>query len=240
MDVFKYYTQTHALILSECIGRNIGIRLNNGFIKRHYSEAELNYLKYNGYYFKYDTQGRTFYQITEWSGNLNSKNPQDLSYIIANGGIEIHKEVTLIDNLYKSNVFYIDLDPIGPIDFEIVKKFTMDFLTHFKKIKTIKNIKIRFSGNRSFHFECYTYGEMELSEFKKSISEKILDFRFKECAFFTERFPNISKYIYVDLGALAPHKMIRCTGSLHHKTNEPCIYVEESSILDFKRGELCS
>ena len=230
-------------LLKQCYRRFVTLRFDYG-LARHYNDSELRMLRQKRATMWRVMEEKTFYEIHTFTGDKN--NPTDLSYFIKAGVKEFIPEVSTVFDLDRTDTVIIDLDPKDPnrFSFEDTRQATdmvlralvspgMPFVSEFK----VEAVKLRFSGNRSFHIYVRVDRPHRFPELREAV-KKSIDLVTAHNPLFT--YKNLrgpdghgrKDYLLIDIGALSRHRCVRSLWSLHHKTGLVCVPVPNLHTFD--------
>lgn len=186
-----------------------------------------------------------FFELHQARGDV--KNPTDLAYFLSQGVIEFIPEVSTIFDLNRTDTIIIDLDPKDPNkhSFEDTRQATKvvyaSLLTKGSPLRealSVVSVKLRFSGNRSFHIYIRLDRPHRFEEIRDPVKASLdtvtkmyprdLSYRNLRSADGSGR----DDYILIDIGALSRHRCVRSLWSVHHKTKLVCVPVDDLDTFD--------
>lgn len=229
--VKSYYSdpRVRSAIFNQCLDRFVCLRFDWGMV-RHPTRVELNSkADFPG------VDGKRFIAFRTNDGTKHS--PTDLSYWVNRGTIEFIPEVTRWTDLDRADNFVIDLDPKSEdFSFDDLKKSTLLVLEAILASSLrpqIKELNVRFSGNRSFHLYFRLTGIMALKDIREQVKVTldVLESQHKDLSYHNVR--DRTDFILIDIGAIARHRCVRSLFSLHAKTGRCCVPLHRNQIQDF-------
>ena len=90
-----------------------------------------------------------------------------------------------ITSTRKIDYFVLDLDPGKDLIWGDIKRGTLQLHDFLKDTKELKDVKIFYTGNKSFHIWCYLKGEKKNVDDVRKNWTKILEDKFKDDKFHT-------------------------------------------------------
>lgn len=249
MEPHQFYSTPWVMkeLCGQFRNRYVNIRFPYG-MRRHYNKHELNIISSNGIQLV-GNDDRPFFEISSLSG----MSPTSIGYFIKQGAVEFIPEVSVINDLDRTNVIIIDLDPKSlDFDFEDLRNVTYKVLMCMLGYRyengrlveckidltnevTVEKYKVRFSGNRSFHLYLLLNRLVDFVELRKIVKERLDPLCEEDETLSYRNIRDKNDYILIDIGALARHRCVRSLWSMHHKTRRVCVPVRD--IFSFGRDE---
>lgn len=188
----------------------------------YYKKVEkdlLNQFGNNDIFIVIKTDG-TIYKRKE-DGNIKITTPEEFEKFNTGRTVEFH--VTLGET---ASYYFIDLDPQEKYDFEKVKKVVKDIQKLMTEIPDVSKVEVRFSGSRGFHIYGYVKGQINVSEGRELMKQKLQEYidqtGQRDLSIGLTRDPNTMR---LDTSTFHPTGSLRAKYSLHKDTGLACIPV---------------
>jgi len=220
-------------------------------LRRYYTSSDMQAIKaHRSPLVGAPNEGRYFFEV---QNVRNAHDPISLDYQAARGLIEVIPEVSEVNDMERTDTIIVDMDPKNP------KLFGMEHLKWTTKavyaaiaVKggpvdanfKIEKVKLRFSGNRSFHIYLLLQKRYPFEDIRKALKEALKPLtdahpflRYQNMKT-TKAGPPRDDFILIDIGAMSRHRCVRSLYSLHHKTGLVCVPVADIDAFEMPHSKV--
>jgi len=215
---------------------------------RHYAKWEMGAISRNEtqLWGKPPENGKNpFIEIHKAEGD--TYDPTDFSYFLRKNVIEFIPEVSTVNDHGRTDCLIIDLDPKSKDftwdDLITATKRTIDCLltpsleddgvplTQTQEEFSVRDWKLRFSGNRSFHIYIQLDKRVNFLVARDAVKRLLNEEEDDHYTYHNVR--GRDDFVLVDIGAIARHRCVRSLYSVHAKTGLVCVPVPRDGLDQF-------
>lgn len=221
LKAFYSDERVKSALFRQCRDRFVCLRFDWGMV-RHLTKHEQYYQDKAPSFVRKD--GKPFIAFVN-PGNGRGSNPYELAYWIDRGVVEFIPEVSDYSDLDRSDYFVIDLDPkddqFSFDDLRSATKRVAKAVWNSPLRPLIRELNVRFSGNRSFHLYFRLTEKTDLVKIREAVKAQIDGIADEHLTYHNLR--DHKDFILIDIGAIARHRCVRSLYSVHQKTGRVCV-----------------